>query len=297
MYSTPITHSLRILLFPHTSASASRPKVNPQLRKAMGARVRELLTSSRGYREANTRGTVSTGSLSGFYGYPGPLLRPRLHYQNHVGQPIVAKDIPDNPGELTKDEKKNFDENYERALQTAHAVRRRYGLRENSDPEIEEAAIKSLTRAVKNYDPNNEHGASFTTFLHAGLFPDVRKACFKALRRQGQDIEDIEALPANGPGVEDAVADRQLRKTLEREVKRLPPRTADIVRRHTGLGEGKKESLKTIAEDLHMHEVSVRRLFGQGLKTLREALSDQGVEEFISREFFIEFCGEGHGQA
>jgi len=175
--------------------------------------------------------------------------------------------------------------NYEFVLRLAAAARRKNGLPESVLDELEDVALKALTRAARNYDPADARGASFNTFLYSQVTPDLAKACRKLGKRRGQVVDDgeVENLPDAGRGVGADVEDEDLKKLLEREIKRLPPRQAEIVERHIGLGDQPRMSLKEIAQQMGMNDASVRRLFGFGLRRLRQALAGQGVEEFMSR--------------
>jgi RNA polymerase sigma factor (sigma-70 family) len=178
-----------------------------------------------------------------------------------------------------------YAENYDLVLRLAAGARRRSGLPESVLDELEDVALKSLTRAARSYDPGDARGASFNTFLFSQITPDLAKACRKISKRLGHTVADGEVadLPDTGRGVAADVEDENLKKLLEREIRRLPPRQAEIVERHIGLGDRPRMSLKQIAVQMGMNDASARRLFGQGLRRLRQALVGQGIEAFMSK--------------
>jgi RNA polymerase sigma factor (sigma-70 family) len=175
--------------------------------------------------------------------------------------------------------------NYDFVLRLAAAACRKNGLPESLLDELEDVALKALTRAARNYDPADARGASFNTFLYSQVTPDLAKACRKLSKQRGRTVDDGEVgdLPDTGRGVGADVEDEDLRKLPEREVRRLPPRQAEIVTLHIGLGDQPRMSLKQIAQQMGLDAASVRRLFGFGRRRIREALEGQGVEAFLSR--------------
>jgi RNA polymerase sigma factor (sigma-70 family) len=186
---------------------------------------------------------------------------------------------------LTPEARSLVGKNYYFVLRLAAASRRKNGLPESVVDELEDVALKALTRAARNYDPADARGASFSTYLYSQINPDLAKACRKLGKRRGETLDDgeVEDLPDAGRGVGTNMEDEDLRKLLEREVRRLPPRQAEVVKLHIGLGDQPRMSLKQIAQQMGLDPASVRRLFGFGRRRLRQALEGQGVEEFMSR--------------
>jgi len=180
-----------------------------------------------------------------------------------------------------------YAKNYQFVLRLAASARRKNNLPESVQDELEEVAIKALARAARNYDPLDARGASFNTFLYSQVTPDLAKVGRKLRQQRGMtaDNGEVENLPDVGRVVEESAENENLRRLLAREVKRLPPRQAEIMELHTGLGGQPRMSLKEISEKVGLHQVSVRRLFGLGLNGLRQALAGQGVEEFMSTLF------------
>lgn len=234
-----------------------------------------------------THGARESASICGFEasrlrtGIPS---RRNPHWSSGVGSRPLNSASPAVEVPLTPEARSLVAKNYDFVLRLAAAACRKYGLPESVLDELEDVALKALTRAARNYDPADARGATFSTFLYSQVTPDLAKACRKLGKRRGQVVDDgeVEDLPDAGRGVGADIEDEDLKKLLEREIKRLPPRQAEIVERHIGLGDQPRMSLKQIAHQMGMNDASVRRLFGFGLRRLRQALAGQGVEEFMS---------------
>jgi RNA polymerase sigma factor (sigma-70 family) len=187
-----------------------------------------------------------------------------------------------------------YAKNYQFVLRLATAARKRHNLPESVDDQLEAVAIKSLTRAARTYNPLDARGASFNTFLYSQITPDLAKAGRKLRQQRGMtsDEGEVEGVPDVGRVVEASAENENLRRLLAREIKRLPPRQAEIIELNMGMNDQPRLSLRQISEKMGMHEVSVRRLFGLGLNGLRQALAGQGVEAFLST-LFADAVGDG----
>jgi len=160
-------------------------------------------------------------------------------------------------------------------LKTARSYRSKYGLPSHLADDLEATALHVLERTAKDWDPGR--GTKYTTFLLASLLPTLRKQAIKLSRRRGVVADDEWEALADDLNVEEDVGN-DLRETLERLVRHLPPQERQFVERHGGLGGREPEPLNQIARDLHVHRVSASRIYNRALSRLREALEAEGVD-------------------
>jgi RNA polymerase sigma factor (sigma-70 family) len=192
--------------------------------------------------------------------------------------PWVSEEAIEEPKGLSEVAMDLYVDNHDQVLRTARATARRYGLSPNLSESIEEKSLQILERCSREYRSGGS--ASFKTYLLSNITPTLRKECIRLSKRTGRASDsDWENLADNEQGPEDEISNDDLRKTLERLVRDLPPIERTLVQRHIGLEDMPKESIESIAADLGIHPAGARRSWSRALQHLKEALGEQGIED------------------
>jgi len=173
-----------------------------------------------------------------------------------------------------------YEANFEATMRSAHSWARRAGISEAGMSEVEESAERTLSRAAEAFNPEHASGASFHTYLLARLQPDVAKAIRRIKIHTGGEAQENE-IPDTGENIEAELGSRHIEDEIRRLVKTLPTRERQVVEGHNGLGGQRRRTLRELAKDLGIHDVTARQIYARALRRLREALAGQGMEEYL----------------